>query len=88
MEWKASVDRVIVSQPKVKDRKTPGGIVLPDKLKGNRTGTVLAAGPDAKNVQPGDTVFFAETYAKIVDETDAATIFSMNADSVLAIQRD
>jgi co-chaperonin GroES (HSP10) len=87
--WKAPSDKVLVSvEPTQKTTDT--GIVLPDKIKRKlETGTVLAAGPDAKNVLAGDTVSFLVEGAVLIQEgTSGQKVYSMNVDFIMAGERD
>jgi co-chaperonin GroES (HSP10) len=87
--WKAPTDKVLVTVEPSKTT-TSTGIVLPDKIKRKlEQGIVLAAGPDAKNVLPGDTVNFLVEGA-VLNSEDASghKIYSMNVDFIMAIGRD
>jgi co-chaperonin GroES (HSP10) len=87
--WKAPSDKVLVSvEPTQKTTNT--GIVLPDKVKRKlEQGLVLAAGPDAKNVQPGDTVSFLVEGAVLIQESATGQkVYSMNVDFIMAGERD
>lgn len=85
MTWKAAGDRIVV-QIQEQKKVTDTGILLPDKMKIGtvQTGVIIAAGPDAKGVQVGDTVFFEAKFAIEV----AQNIKSVELVSVLAAVRD
>lgn len=88
--WKAAADRVVIEKEASNGpKRTAGGLYLPErtKSKGIDEGTVLAAGPDAKGVQPGDKVFFISSGNSGSVEVQPG-IFSVNADYILAIRRD
>lgn len=83
-QWKSSYDRVVIKKDEVK-RETAGGIVLPEKgFSTVSTGVVLAAGPNAHGVLPGDNVFYFTKQATSVGED----VVSVSVDGVLAIQRE
>jgi co-chaperonin GroES (HSP10) len=85
-QWKASGDRVLIDVPPVAT-KTQAGIVLPDKFRGDKVGTgiVVAAGPQALNVKPGDTVYFNRTPAAVTPID--GTIVSVLIEDIYAVQR-
>lgn len=83
MNWKAATDRVIVKL-NPRENTTKGGLVLPDKVGGLSTGIVLAAGPQAENIKPGDTAIFSLKGTIPIEEG----IVSLNADFVFALQRE
>jgi co-chaperonin GroES (HSP10) len=88
--WKAAADRVVIQKDtNTGPKRTAGGLYLPDRMKskGIDEGAVLAAGPDAKGVEIGDKVFFISTGNSGALEVQPG-IFSVNADYILAIQRD
>lgn len=87
--WKAPNDKVLVSvNPPLKTTDT--GIVLPDRLKRKlEQGTVLAVGPDAKNILPGDTVSFLVEGAVLIQEAASGhKVYSMNVDFIMAGERE
>ncbi len=89
-QWKAAADKVIVAVDR-RPTTTPGGIVLPEKAKAKvMTGTVLAAGPEAKNVLPQDVVYFQfDGSTELVPGTDdTSAVRSMHVDYVLGILRN
>ena len=63
-------DRVLVKQEEAKDKKSPGGIIIPDTAKEKpECGIVVAVGPGKRNehnilvpisVEVGDMVMFAK----------------------------
>ncbi len=62
MKLEATLDRVIV-EPRVVEKKSEGGVILPDTLEENekpKEGSVLHAGPTVKGLKIGDYVFFSE----------------------------
>jgi co-chaperonin GroES (HSP10) len=88
--WKAAADRVIIKKASATGpRRTAGGLYLPDKMKakGIDEGVVLAAGPDAKGVKPGDRAFFINNGNAGALEIQP-DIFSVNADYVAGLIRD
>lgn len=85
--WKAAADKVIVQLAyEAGSRTTESGIVIPDKVKMTKVGrgVVLAAGPDAKNVNVGDVILFDEKGAAEID----TNVKAMHVDYVLGIQRE
>jgi co-chaperonin GroES (HSP10) len=86
--WKAAADRVIIQKAASGPRKV-GALYLPDKMKskGIDEGVVLAAGPDAKGVKPGDRAFFINNGNAGALEIQP-DIFSVNADYVAGILRE
>lgn len=87
MTWKAAGDRVLVTAPeKTGERTTDAGIVLPENAKKTLyEGTVLAAGPDAGGVLPGDLVSYMPS-KYLVNVEDG--IVSITADIIVAIKRE
>ena len=58
-------DRVVIV-PDSRETESPGGIALPEaSAEKPQVGTVLAFGPDVKQVRPGDRVLFSP-YAETV----------------------
>ena len=77
-------DRLVI-KPVVQEEVLASGIVIPDKVReGVICGTVIAAGPDAKNVLPGDIAVFETKYAREIEKD----IFSIDATGVLALKRE
>lgn len=56
-------DRVIVR--KIKEDKTPGGVILPDGFKNQARGIVVAVGPGAASFKKDDCVLFVRSGVKI-----------------------
>lgn len=85
-QWKAPVDRVVFERIKrTGDRVTDAGIILPEKVGGNVSrGKVLAAGPDAHGVEPGDIILFATKAAIQVD----GEVFAVYANDIFGINRE
>lgn len=91
MTYKAANDKVLVARPpELTERKTGSGILLPDKLKSKLLeGEVIAAGPDAKNVKPGDrATFLVEGAAVVEDDPTTGKVYSMSVDYVMSLKRD
>lgn len=82
--WKAAGDNIVI-QTLARPTQTESGILLPGKVKvAVDTGIVLAAGPDAKGVQPGDTVYFdVKGATKIQDD-----VVSIQVTDALALTRE
>lgn len=79
-------DRIIV-KPITQSTKTAGGIMLPESaLERPFSGTVLAAGPEAKQVQTGDTVIY-NRYSGAQFNLDGEDVFIMKEDEALAVKR-
>lgn len=85
LQWKASQDRVIVAKAAATGEQKRGAIVLPEKTSLTiGLGTVLAVGPDAHGLQPGDSVFYSIKGAfEFIDG-----IVSVHADNVFGAQRE
>lgn len=84
MIWKMATDRVLI-QREERATQTQSGIVIPDRVKtAVERGIVIASGPQAVNVLPGDVVFFDPKYAREVEKG----VFSVDAQSVFALQRE
>jgi chaperonin GroES len=65
-------DRVVIR--KTSRKETAGGIALPETTKKRpTTGTVVAIGPDVKNLSVGDVALFME-YAGVDIDTEAGVI--------------
>lgn len=86
MNWKSAADRVVIERiPQEGERKTDAGIFLPEKSGSQLSkGVVLAAGPDANGVLPGDTVFVATKEIVPLE----GKIGSIYASSILGINRE
>lgn len=84
MNWKAAGDNIVV-RVVARPTQTESGIILVDKMKvAVDTGIVLAAGPEAKGVMPGDIVFFdVKGATKILDG-----VVSIQVTDALAINRE
>jgi co-chaperonin GroES (HSP10) len=88
MQWKCAIDRVLVDVPPP-PKETASGIVIPDRAATGslRTGTVLAAGPQARNVKPGDVVYFVTKQATLIESGPGSDVISVSAEYVYAIKR-
>lgn len=85
-QWKAAADRVVFIREVPKgDRTTDTGLVLPERVGANiGRGIVVAAGPDAKGVSPGDIILYSVKHALQVD----GNVWTVFASEVFAIQRE
>lgn len=83
--WKAAADRVVIQEEK-RSETTAAGIVIPEKVRGTvGAGIVLAAGPDAHGVLPGDrALFLTKAFLQVPGEDG---IWSGHSDSIVALQR-
>ena len=83
MQWKATADNVVFTKIEAGERKSEGGLVIPGNKGVVNVGIVLAAGPRASEVKPGDTIFYVGGQRSI-DKSTASII----SNDILAIHRN
>ncbi|WP_018123664.1 co-chaperone GroES [Desulfovibrio oxyclinae] len=84
MALKPLHDRVIIKRLP-EEEKTSGGIIIPDAAKEKpMSGEVLAAGPECKSVEAGNSVLFAK-WAGTEFSAEGEDVMIMREDDILAI---
>ena len=70
------INDVVAVIPDNPEKITPGGVHLPDNMRGRRyeRGTVVAVGPDVKSIKGGDTIYLPTDLGvrveKLIDNKD------------------
>lgn len=68
---KPLADLLLVKVPQLQEKKTEGGIILPQEMQPRpKEGTVLAVGPDVKGVKPGEVVIFGALAGEDLSDPD------------------
>jgi chaperonin GroES len=84
MKIKPIKDRVAIKQDEAQD-KTMSGLILPDSAKEKPlSGEVIAVGPQCKEVEVGEKVYYQKYRGTEVDQ-DGDTIILMREEDILAI---
>ena len=84
MNIKPLKERVLVER-KPQEEKTAGGIYIPDTAKEKmQEGTIVAVGPEVKDLKAGDKVLF-ENYSGTEIERDGKEYLILNLKDVLAV---
>lgn len=87
VHWKSATDRILVTAPPPQPTETDTGIALPENRKQSIfIGTVLAAGPEAAGILPGDKVHYQAS--KLLVNVVEREVVSITADMVLAVERE
>lgn len=78
-------DKVLVAENK-SEVKTESGLILDDaaSVRDSRKGTVLAIGPDVKDVKVGDTIYLEWNKAQIVT-IDGAQRVMIKEENIVAV---
>ncbi|GAB7024348.1 co-chaperone GroES [Salidesulfovibrio brasiliensis] len=84
MALKPLHDRVIIRRLP-EEEKTSGGIIIPDAAKEKPMGgEVVAAGPECKTIEAGQTVLFAK-YAGTEFNAEGEDVLIMREDDIIAV---
>ena len=89
MKFKPLADRVLI-EPKEAEKKTVGGIIIPDNAKEKpQEGTVVAVGPGKKDepmeLKVGDVVLYGKYAGTEVNAPDGKSYMIMRKSDVMAI---
>jgi chaperonin GroES len=87
MQFKPLKDKVLVAENN-SETKSDSGIILDhaNSVRESRTGTILAIGPDVKEVQVGDKVLLDWSKASVVKIDDAQRVVLKEADIVAVLE--
>jgi chaperonin GroES len=84
MSLRATTDRIIVL-PEESESVTATGIIIPEQARQTQTyGTVIAVGPNIKDIQEGDEVIFKEHGGASI-EYEGTEHFSLHIGEVIAV---
>ena len=86
MQFRPLKDKVLVAENN-SENKSESGIILDhaNSVRESKTGTVLAIGPDVKEVQVGDKVLLDWSKASVVKVGDAQRVVLKEADIVAVL---
>lgn len=79
-------DRVLV-RPDVKEDRTPGGIIIPERNDGNEKpglGTVIEIGPDVDLVKTGEQIIH-QAYAGTFVTVDGKKMLMLKQDDIMGV---
>ena len=87
MQFRPLKDKVLVAENN-SENKSESGIILDhaNSVRESKTGTVLAIGPDVKEVQVGDKVLLDWSKASVVKVGDAQRVVLEEADIVAVLE--
>ncbi len=87
MQFRPLKDKVLVAENN-SETKSESGIILDNanSVRESKTGTILAIGPDVKEVQVGDKVLLDWSKASVVKIGDAQRVVLKEADIVAILE--